>query len=69
MRLPARQQLIATSVHYLKNLQPGQTGYQTVTVRITQGDFPDHADCRMSLKSGRTVSVGTSVVQRVLAAS
>jgi hypothetical protein len=42
-------QLIATSVHYLKNLQPGQTGYQTVTVRITQGNLPDHADCRMSL--------------------
>ena len=40
-------QLIATSSHYLKNLQPGQTGYQTVTVRITQGDLPDHADCRI----------------------
>jgi hypothetical protein len=43
-------QLMATGVHYLKNLQAGQTGYQTVTVRITtRGDFPDHADCRMSL--------------------
>jgi hypothetical protein len=43
-------QLMATGVHYLQNLQAGQTGYQTVTVRITtRGDFPDHADCRMSL--------------------
>jgi hypothetical protein len=40
-------QLIATGAHYLKNLQAGQTGYQTVYVEITQGDFPDHADCRM----------------------
>jgi hypothetical protein len=43
-------QLMATGVHYLLNLQAGQTGYQTVTVRITtHSDLPDHADCRMSL--------------------
>jgi hypothetical protein len=43
-------QLMATGVHYLLNLQAGQTGYQTVTVRITtHSDLPDHADCHMSL--------------------
>jgi hypothetical protein len=43
-------QLMATGAHHVTDLQSGQTGYQTVTVRITnRGDLPDHADCRMHL--------------------
>jgi hypothetical protein len=34
-------QLITTGVNYLQNLKVGETGYQTVTVRITDNIFPD----------------------------
>jgi hypothetical protein len=41
-------QLVATGVDSVVNLQAGQTGYATVSAKVTsRADIPERADCRV----------------------